>query len=56
MTWILHSVRNLASFYPFHSFTTDLLVICYILGIASGLEDTEVNKTEDIPVLLELIF
>lgn len=56
MIWVLYSVRDLASFYSFHSFTADLLVICYILGIASGLEGTEVNKTEDIPVLLELIF
>lgn len=55
MIWPLHSVRDPDPFYSFHSFNTDSLSTCYILGIVPGLEDTALNKTE-VPVLMELMF
>lgn len=53
---LLHKVRDPKSFCPFPSFNKDPLGTYYVPGIIPGLEDIAVNKTEAIPLLMNLIF
>lgn len=54
--WLLHSVRDLDPFYPFHLFSADSLGTCYIPATVPDTEEPVMNTTEEIPVLRELIF
>lgn len=54
--WLLYNVRDLYPFYPLNTFNADSLGICYIPGTVPDTEEPVMNITEDIPVLIELIF